>query len=90
MTYMTTKYMEKVLGGPYPGYRIRPRYQRLISKNPANSGNLFKDANGRPSGAILASLYLGPGHKDYYEGEFLTFLLYLTKYFQNHHHKFRS
>ena len=76
--------MEKVIGGPYPGYRIRPRYQRLISKNPANSGSMFKDANGRPSGAVLASLYLGPGHQDYFDGKF-----HLTQCLQiRFHHQF--
>lgn len=75
---MTTKYMEPVTGGPYPGFRIRPRYQRLISKNPANSGSMFKDANGRPSGMVLASLYLGPGHSHYYDGNlyFISFHLH--------------
>lgn len=58
---------------PYPGYRLRARYTRLISKNPANAGHMFRDANGRPSGAILATLYLGPGHRDYIDGNILLF-----------------
>ena len=76
--------MEPVVGGPYPGFRIRRQYQRLISKNPANSGSLYKDPNGRPSGMVLASLYLGPGHDHYYDGN--TNYFYLHRH-QFHHHK---
>ena len=60
--------MEKVTQ-PYLGYRIRPRYARLVSKNPANAGHLFRDPNGRPSGVVLSSLYLGPGHHTYIDGK---------------------
>ena len=66
---MTTKYMEFVTK-PFVGFRLRSRYSRLISKNPVNAGHMFRDSNGRPSGAVLSSLYLGPGHHTYYEGNF--------------------
>ena len=73
LLHMTSKYMEPVTE-PYLGFRLRPRYTRLVSTNPANAGHLFRDINGRPSGAVLASLYLGPGHYAYIDGN--IFILY--------------
>ena len=60
--------MEEVIS-PFRGFRLRPKYVRLISKNPANQGKLFLDTNGRPSGAVYSALYLGHGHPSYYYGE---------------------
>ena len=76
---MTSKYMEPVTH-PFPGYRLRKRYTRLISENPANAGHMFRDANGRPSGAILATLYLGPGHRNYIDGKNINILINLINY----------
>ena len=70
LIYMTTKFMEKVTQ-PYLGYRLRTRYVRLVSRNPANTGHLFRDSNGRPSGVVLSALYLGPGHHSYIDGKLL-------------------
>ena len=50
---------------PYPGYRLKPKYVSIISEHPANSGRLFKDDNGRPSGHVLACFYLGCGPNHY-------------------------
>ena len=50
---------------PYPGYRIKKQFSHLISEHPANSGRLYKDPNGRPSGMVLSALYLGCGPKYY-------------------------
>ena len=50
---------------PFPGYRLKKEFTHLISENPPNSGRLFRDPNGRPSGNILSALYLGCGPKYY-------------------------
>ena len=68
LLHMTTKYMEPITE-PFIGFRLRPRFTRLVSTNPANAGPLFRDSNGRPSGAVLSALYLGPGHYSYMDGK---------------------
>lgn len=65
---MTNRFMDKV-NTPFIGFRLKAKYVRLISRNPANQGRLFRDPNGRPSGAVLSALYLGHGHPDYYYGK---------------------
>ena len=77
LLYMTTKFMEEVTQ-PYIGYRLRPRYTRLVSEHPENAGHLFRDANGRPSGLVLSSLYLGPGHHTYIDGKLILFFINIT------------
>jgi len=54
---------------PFRGFRLKPQYSSIISKNPANQGKLFLDPHGRPSGAVYAALYLGSGHPSYNYGE---------------------
>ena len=46
---------------PYPGYRLKPEFNKIISQNPIGGGRILKDPNGRPSGNILAAFYLGCG-----------------------------
>ena len=67
LMHLTNYYMEEVRT-PFRGFRLKSKYSRIISKNPANQGRLFLDPHGRPSGAIFASLYLGHGHSAYYYG----------------------
>ena len=77
LLHLTSYYMEEVLT-PFRGFRLRPQYTRLISTNPANQGKLFKDPNGRPSGAVYAALYLCTSHPSYYYGkEKLSLALYI-------------
>jgi len=44
---------------PFPSYRMKPEYAKIISSNPVGGGRLFKDKNGRPSDNQLAVIYLG-------------------------------
>ena len=48
---------------PYPGYRLKDKYSKIISKLPNNGGRILRDKNGRPAGNILAAFYLGCGPK---------------------------
>ena len=50
---------------PFPGYRLKRQYTKLVSEHPYNSGRLFRDPNGRISGCLLSALYLGCGPKFY-------------------------
>lgn len=50
---------------PYPGYKMKPQYSKIISSNPSGGGRLFRDPNGRPSEQVLSALYLGTGPKQH-------------------------
>ena len=60
MTYVTS---------PFPGYKLRAKYSKIITRTPVGGGRLFQDANGRPADNVLASLYLGSSAEKYYAGE---------------------
>ena len=47
---------------PFPGYRLLPQYQYLISAEPSGAGRIVTDHMGRPSNYILGAFYLGSQH----------------------------
>ena len=59
---MINRFMDYV-EEPYPSYRLKPEFTKIISSSPIGGGRLFRDKNGRPSDNQLAAIYLGYGPK---------------------------
>ena len=53
--------------GSFPGYRLKPQYQYLISNQPSGAGRIVTDDLGRPSSYKLATFYLGNDHPEFSE-----------------------
>ena len=54
---------------PFPGFKIRPKYSKIVTRTPVGGGRLFHDPNGRPADNVLAALYLGSTIEQYYAAE---------------------
>ena len=59
---MITRFMDYVQQ-PFPGYKLKSQFTKIISLNPSGGGRLFRDPNGRPGENVLSALYLGTGPK---------------------------